>query len=109
MDLYNSNIPKICVENPVGVMNTIFRKPDQIIQPYQFGHEAIKKTCLWLKNLPKLTHTKIVDKGEIVVSKSGKRMSKWYMDAWKLSKQERSTVRSRTFQGIADAMADQWG
>lgn len=103
--LLNANIPKIAVENPVGIISTRIRKPDQIIQPFMFGHEARKKTCLWLKNLPLLTPTKIVGEGE--VSKSG--VAKWYTDALKLSPLERMKVRSATFQGIADAMAEQWG
>jgi hypothetical protein len=74
-----------------------------------FGDEASKKTCLWLKNLPKLTSTDIVGKGEMIVSKSGKHMPKWYFDAAKLPPHERMKLRSKTFQGIADAMADQWG
>jgi hypothetical protein len=109
MALMNANIPKIAVENPIGIMSTHFRKPDQIIQPWQFGHEASKSTCLWLKGLPLLTHTNVVDKGEFVTYKSGKRMTKWYADAASLSPKERAKVRNTTFQGIADAMADQWG
>lgn len=109
MALMNANIPKIAVENPIGIMSTTFRKPDQIIQPWQYGHEASKSTCLWLKGLPKLVPTNIVDKGEFVTYKSGKRMTKWYADAASLSPKERAKVRNTTFQGIADAMADQWG
>lgn len=107
--LYESNIPKIAIENPIGIMSTILRKPDQIIQPYQFGHKASKSTCLWLKDLPLLTPTNIVDKGEFITYKSGKKMSKWYADAANKSPIERAKIRNRTFQGIADAMADQWG
>ena len=106
MELANANIPKIAIENPVGIMSTEWRKPDQIIQPWQFGHEATKSTCLWLKGLKKLRPTNIVDKGERHVTKSGRSLPKWYNlppseDRWK--------VRSTTFQGIADAMAQQWG
>jgi hypothetical protein len=107
--LYEANIPKIAVENPVGIMSSILRKPDQIIQPYQFGHSASKKTCLWLKNLPLLTPTNIVDKGEFVTYKSGKKMAKWYADAASNSPEERAKIRNRTFLGIAEAMANQWG
>ena len=96
-------IDKICIENPVGVISSNIRKPDQIIQPWQFGDEFQKTTCLWLKNLPKLEHTEIVGKGEFYVSPSGKKMPKWFSD------NKGSKVRSKTFQGIADAMADQWG
>jgi len=106
MELANANIPKIAIENPVGIMSTEWRKPDQIIQPWQFGHEATKTTCLWLKGLPQLTPANIVGKGERYITKSGRSLPKWYNlppseDRWK--------VRSKTFQGIADAMAQQWG
>lgn len=106
--LYNSNIPMIAIENPVGVMSTAFRKPDQIIHPWQFGESASKTTCLWLKNLPQLQPTDIVDKGEFVTYKSGVRMPKWYAEAISLEPKERMKVRSKTFQGIADAMAKQY-
>ncbi len=109
MKLAKANIEKIAIENPIGVVSRFWKKPDQIIQPYQFGHEASKATCLWLKNLPKLQPTKIVSSGEWIVYKSGKRTSKWFADAAKLSSKERSIARSKTFQGIADAMANQWG
>lgn len=103
MSLVNADIPHIAVENPVCVMSTKWRKPDQIIQPWQFGHEASKKTCLWLKGLPKLEPTSIVDKGEYVTFASGKSMPKWYAEAWGNGKK-----RSVTFEGIAKAMAEQW-
>jgi hypothetical protein len=109
MKLAMADIPKICVENPVSIMSSKWRKPDQIIQPWMFGDEASKKTCLWLKGIPKLIPTKIVGKGEIVTFSSGNRMPKWYADAYKLPKAERSRIRSKTFPGIANAMADQWG
>jgi hypothetical protein len=108
MKFANVKCPKIAIENPVGIMSTVWRKPDQIIQPYQFGDEAQKTTCLWLKGLPKLTSTKIVSKGEFIIHKSGKKRPKWFADAFKLSPEERAKVRSKTFQGIADAMAEQW-
>ena len=106
MALANANIPKIAIENPVGIMSTEWRKPDQIIQPWQYGHEATKTTCLWLKGLPELTPTNVVGKGARHVTKSGRSLPEWYNlppseDRWK--------IRSKTFQGIADAMADQWG
>ena len=99
-------IPCIALENPVSVISSRIRKPDQIIQPWQFGHEASKTTCLWLKGLPPLTPTNVVGKGARHVTKSGKSLPQWYnlppsADRWK--------IRSATFQGIADAMADQWG
>jgi hypothetical protein len=102
LKIANTDIPRIAVENPVGIMSTIYRKPDQIIQPWQFGDKAQKTTCLWLKNLPLLTHTDIVDKGEFYIAPSGKKLPAWYSNA-------SAKVRSKTFQGIADAMATQWG
>lgn len=104
--LLQAPIRRIAIENPVSVISTRIRKPDQIIQPWQFGHEATKTTCLWLQNLPLLSPTKIVDKGARHVTKSGKSLPDWYNlppsnDRWK--------IRSATFQGIAQAMADQWG
>ena len=106
MALANANIPKIAIENPVGIMSTEWRKPDQIVQPWQYGHEATKTTCLWLKGLPELTPTNVVGKVARHVTKSGRSLPEWYNlppseDRWK--------IRSKTFQGIADAMADQWG
>jgi site-specific DNA-cytosine methylase len=99
-------IDRIALENPVSIISSKIRKPDQIIQPWMFGHEATKTTCLWLKNLPFLTPTDIVDKGARHVTKSGRSLPDWYNlppseDRWK--------IRSKTFQGIANAMADQWG
>jgi hypothetical protein len=108
MALANAPIERIAIENPVGIMSTVWRKPDQIIQPWQFGDVATKTTCLWLKNLPELTPTKIVDKGARTVFASGKSHPKWYADASKLSPAERAKVRSKTFPGIAKAMAEQW-
>ena len=109
--LYGCNIPKIAIENPIGVLSSYWRKPDQIIQPYQFGDEATKSTCLWLKNLPLLKHTNIVGKGERTYFKSGKSHPKWYADALSVSKskEERQTLRSKTFIGIAKAIANQYG
>ncbi len=101
--LMDAPINKIAIENPVGVISTKIRKPDQIIQPYMFGDSFSKKTCLWLKNLPKLVPTDIVDKGEFITYASGKRMPKWYAEKW-----GKGGERSKTFQGIADAMAEQW-
>ena len=114
MKLVNADIDRIAIENPIGVMSTKYRKPDQIIQPYQFGDKAQKSTCLWLKNLPKLESTDVVDKGEFFefISKKGikKRMPMWYYKALQDAKtpQQRSTLRSKTFDGIARAMATQW-
>lgn len=112
MQFVNADCKKIAIENPVGIMSNIYRKPDQIIQPYFFGDNAQKTTCLWLKGLNKLVPTNIVDKGEFVefVSKSGtiKRQPKWYYDALKCG-EDRGKIRSKTFKGIAKAMAEQWG
>ena len=109
MKVINAQIPKMAVENPIGIMSSIYRKPDQIIQPWEYGHKTTKATCLWLKDLPLLKPTNIVEKGEFVTFPSGKRMSKWYADSSKNSPKERERIRNKTFQGIADAMADQWG
>ena len=107
--LMGAPIERICIENPVSVISSRIRKPDQIIQPWQFGESFSKKTCLWLKNLPLLVGTKLVDKGETITYASGRTMPKWYADAFSLPPKERALLRSRTFQGIADAMANQWG
>ena len=104
----NHPCEKIAIENPVGIMSTKYRKPDQIIQPWQFGDAYSKKTCLWLKGLPQLEVTNVVDPGEMITYESGRVMPKWYADAWKLSPAERSKARSKTFPGIAHAMATQW-
>ena len=95
MELVNSNIQRICVENPVCIMSSLYKKPDQIIQPWQFGHGEVKATCLWLKGLPPLHPTNVVT-GRV------QRVHRLppSEDRWKL--------RSKTFQGIADAMAEQW-
>ena len=111
--LMDAPIAKIAIENPISVISSRIRKPDQIISPYQFGHDASKKTCLWLKNLPLLQTTQMVEP-RIVITPSGKPAKRWgnqcdnygqdklppSADRWKL--------RSATYQGIADAMAAQW-
>jgi len=89
-------IPKIAIENPVSIISSRIRKPDQIIQPWQFGHGETKKTCLWLKNLPLLTPTDIVDGRDSRVH-------------WASPGKDRWKERSRTYSGIARAMAEQWG
>jgi len=96
MELINAPIPKIAVENPICIMSTIYRKPDQIIQPWQFGHGETKATCLWLKGLPLLTPTNIVEGRENRIHRMPPSKDRW-------------KERSRTYQGIADAMAQQWG
>ena len=109
--LYNADIKHIAIENPVGLLSSRWRKPDQIVQPYMFGDEATKTTCLWLKNLPLLLPTNIVGKGERTVFASGKSHPKWYADALKnaKTKEERQILRSKTFEGMAQAFAEQWG
>ena len=113
--LMDAPIRKIAIENPVSVISTYIRKPDQIVQPYMFGDKAQKTTCLWLKNLPLLQPTNIVEKGEFfewVDKKTGKkkRQAKWYLDALKQAKtpEQRRTLRSKTFKGMAKAIAKQW-
>lgn len=96
MALVHAPINKICIENPVSIMSTRYRRPDQIIHPWQFGHGETKKTCLWLKNLPKLKPTNVVDGREQRVHRMG-------------PSPNRSKERSRTYIGIAKAMAEQWG
>lgn len=109
MTLARSKIPQYAIENPIGIMSNVWRKPDQIIQPWEYGHSVTKATCLWLKGLPPLQPTNIVDKGAVWVAKSGKRMSQWYYDTSCLPPKQREKMRNTTFQGIADAMAQQWG
>lgn len=109
LKIANANIEHIAIENPIGVMSSVWRKPNQIIQPYQFGDKAQKTTCLWLKNLPSLIPTNIVDKGEFHITKGGKKQPQWYYDAlWTKTQEDRRTMRSKTFPGIAKAMAKQW-
>lgn len=108
MTIANADCEHIAIENPVGIMSSRWRKPEQIIQPYMFGDSASKKTCIWLKNLPILKPTDIVDEGERVYYASGKSMPRWYADAWSLSPKERAKERSKTFPGIAKAMCEQW-
>ena len=106
MRLADAAIPKVCIENPVGVMSTRWRKPDQIVCPTMFGHKEPKKTCLWLKGLPKLTPTDVVEP-EYSVTKSGKRIPTWYH--MPSPSKQRQKDRNRTFTGLAKAMAEQWG
>lgn len=104
-----ANSPRIAIENPVGVMSSAYRKPDQIINPFQFGEKIAKKTCLWLKNLPKLEATDEVEPYPSKWFNSGRTMGSWYYETSCLPHKERAKARSKTFQGIADAMAEQWG
>lgn len=94
--LMGAPIPRICIENPVSIISSKIRKADQTVQPWQFGHGEVKATCLWLKNLPRLKPTNIVDGREARVHRMPPGPNRW-------------KERSKTMQGIADAMADQWG
>lgn len=96
MEFTKANAPKIAIENPIGIMSRIYRKPDQVIQPWQYGHGETKATCLWLKELPLLVPTNIVNGREARIHKMP-------------PSKNRSKLRSKTFQGIAKAMAQQWG
>ena len=109
MQFANAKCEKIAIENPVGIMSTYWRKPDQIIQPYEFGEPYEKKTCLWLKGLRYLQPTNIVSPPPRIYYESGKSMAAWYAYAGRLPKEERTRLRSKTFTGIAKAMAEQWG
>lgn len=133
MTLANAPIERIAIENPVGIMSTKWRKPDQIIQPYEYGHLESKKTCLWLKNLPLLKPTKIMEPvwwknpdGTDYRDSRGKRYSPthYLMDRNQIARwanqtpsgqnklgpsADRAKIRSRTYPGIAKAMAEQWG
>ena len=115
MKFANCKCPRVAIENPVGIMSTKWRKPNQIIQPYQFGDRAKKTTCLWLKGLPNLKPTQIVDEGEFYISPSGKKMAKWSHDPTDekgkkipYNSDKIKILRSKTFLGIAQAMAKQW-
>ena len=109
MAFANADCERIAIENPVGIMSSEWRKPNQIINPWQFGDAFEKKTCLWLKGLPELTPTNIVEIPPRKKFGSGKSMPSWYAEAWHLPKEERAKLRSKTFPGIARAMAEQWG
>ena len=104
--LLDAPIKYIALENPVSIIASRIRKPDQIVQPWQFGDAISKKTCWWLKGLPPLTPTNIVDPGEFHTTASGKKLPLWYHKA---SGKDRWKIRSTTHQGIADAIGDQWG
>ena len=113
-ELMDAPIKYIAIENPISVISSQIRKPNQIVQPYMFGDSASKKTCLWTKNLPQLVSTEIVDKGEFFEWKDKKGKKKrqplWYYNAFINSKsdQERRSLRSKTFPGIAKAIANQY-
>jgi hypothetical protein len=103
------HVPHVAIENPVGIMSSLYRKPDQIINPYQFGDPYEKKTCLWLKGLPQLEPTEVVEPNPRIVYASGKSDPDWHTKTRGLNAHERSIARSKTFPGIAKAMARQWG
>jgi hypothetical protein len=95
MKFTQTDCPKVAIENPIGIMSRLYRKPDQIIQPWQFGHPETKATCLWLEGLPLIQPTKIVE---------GRRQRVWKMPETK----DRAKLRSQTYPGVAAAMAEQW-
>lgn len=96
MEFVNCQCPRVVIENPIGIMSTVYRKPDQILQPWQFGHSEVKSTCLWLKGLPKLIPTNIVEGRE--------------QKCWKMGPSpDRAKLRSKTYPGIAKALAEQYG
>ena len=110
MKLYNAPIEKICIENPTGWINSHFRKPDQIIQPYHFGDAESKRTCLWTKNLPLLKHTNVVEPKIYAYYKTGKKKGQpIYGNNYLQFSKDRGRTRSKTFPGIAKAIASQWG
>lgn len=103
------HVPRVAIENPVGIMSSIYRKPDQIINPWQFGDPYEKKTCLWLKGLPPLEPTDVVEPNPRIYYASGKSDPDWNTETRGLKGLARSMARSKTFPGIAKAMACQWG
>lgn len=113
-----TKIPLTCIENPIGIMSNEYRKPDQIIQPWQFGDTYTKTTCLWLTGLPKLFHAGQVDlfndkvthvgRGEFITIPDGRKVPKWYSEAKTNNKELTQKIRSKTFPGIAKSMAEQW-
>jgi len=123
MKMVNANVKHISIENPVGIMSSLYRKPDQVIQPYYFGDEAQKTTCLWLKNLPPLYHNDKPNLFDSEITHSGKggvrkflksdgkiaTFSAWEYECAKSDIKIRAKLRSKTFPGIAKAMATQWG
>jgi len=107
LKIVETKIKYKAIENPIGIMSRLYRKPNQIIQPYQFGDAERKSTCLWLEKLPNLKPTNIVPP-DIIFHKSGRTDSKLHFETLKLPKEERRKARSKTFEGIANAMAEQW-
>ena len=109
MRFINTHIDKIAVEHPMSIINTWYQPPDQYIQPYEYGDPMDKKTGLWLKNLPPLEPTNIIEPPPRIKFKSGKSMASWYSKGWSMTRKERMKYRSRFSLGIAQAMAEQWG
>jgi hypothetical protein len=107
MAITNAKCDKIAIENPVGIISSVWRKADQYVHPYYFGDPHSKKTGLWLKGLPKLVPTNMVEP-EMYVYKDGRRDPMWHVESLKLPPDERAKVRSKTFQGFANAIASQW-
>jgi len=106
--LWDAPVPLMALENPIGYLSKHWQLPSQVVHPWQYGHEANKPTCLWLRGLPALTPTSVVGKGEFYTKKNGKRLSKW-SHITSGTQAERTKIASVTFSGIAAAMADQWG
>jgi hypothetical protein len=104
----NADIQRIAIENPLGILSTTWKQPTQIVQPFWFGDAERKTTCLWLKNLPRLRATKLV-KPKLVLCKDGKWYSEYHVKTFNMPGKIRGHERSRTFQGFANAMAEQWG
>jgi len=108
IEIANSDCERIAIENPVGIMSTVWRKPDQYIHPYYFGDPHSKKTGLWLKGLQKLLPTNMVEP-QMYTYKDGRKDPIWHVESMKLPPDKMAKVRSKTFEGIAKAMAEQWG
>ena len=108
MAFVNAKCNRIAIENPIGVMSTYYKKPDQVVHPYWFGDAERKATCLWLKGLPKLVPTNMVEP-VVITCKNGKTDSPWHMNTLGLPAEERRRLRSKTFPGLAKAIVEQWG
>jgi hypothetical protein len=109
MKFTETDIPFVCLENPVGILHRWYRKPDQIIHPYYFGDPYKKRTCLWLKGLPTLEPTDMLAPPEPIYFTSTRNKPIQWCESLRMGDKERKKVRSKTFQGIANAMAEQWG
>ena len=108
MAFVNAQCQRIAIENPIGVMSTYYKKPDQVVHPYWFGDPERKATCLWLKGLPALVPTNMVEP-VVITCKNGKTDSPWHMNTLGLPAEERRKLRSKTFPGLAKAIVAQWG